>query len=77
MPIRALFGAVVLIATTVIPMVPAHSTDARKKQPRSPGTQIACTRVGCHPIPRGCRIEIERNWDGLPTGYDAVICPYR
>ena len=49
----------------------------RKKQPRNPGTQIACTRVGCKPIPRGCHIEIERNWDGLPTGYDAVVCPYR
>lgn len=42
-----------------------------------PKTLIACTRTGCRPIPPGCWIEIERNWDGLPTGFDAIICPFR
>jgi hypothetical protein len=42
-----------------------------------PRTLIACTRTGCRSIPPGCWIEIERDWDGLPTGFDAVICPFR
>jgi hypothetical protein len=59
----------------------------RADTPRSPSrgrsnntrtnTLIACTRTGCRPVPPACWIEIERDWDGLPTGYDAVICPVR
>ena len=49
----------------------------RRQQPAYSGTQIACTRVGCHPIPRGCRIEKEFTWDGMPTGFDLVVCPFR
>ncbi len=55
------------------------NSSARKKrtvQP-GPGVQIACTHVGCNPIPRGCRIEKEFGWDGTPTGYDLVVCPFR
>ena len=39
--------------------------------------QIACTYLGCNPIPRGCRIEPGRipfTWD--PSGFDEVQCPY-
>jgi len=39
--------------------------------------QIACTYLGCNPIPRGCRIVTGRipfTWD--PSGYDDVVCPY-
>jgi len=46
------------------------------RAPRRPGTQIACTRFGCRPIPPGCRIETEYNpftWN--PSGFDAVVCP--
>jgi hypothetical protein len=57
------------------------ATAAERKKRRTGnargGNQIACTRIGCHPIPRACRIEKEFDWNGLPTGYDAVICPYR
>ena len=42
-----------------------------------PGVQIACTHIGCNPIPRGCHIEKEFGWDGTPTGYDLVVCPFR
>jgi hypothetical protein len=41
------------------------------------GTQIACTPFGCRPIPPGCRIITGRTWDGTPSGFDDVICPYR
>ena len=50
-----------------------------RKRPANPASrpQIACTHAGCIPVPRGCWIEIERNFDGIPTGYDAIVCPYR
>jgi hypothetical protein len=53
---------------------PRPAPRGRSERPRTP---IACTRTGCRPIPPGCWIEIERNWDGLPTGFDAIICPFR
>jgi hypothetical protein len=51
---------------------------AKKKstavQNRAPN-QIACTVSGCHPIPPGCRPQTGYNWDGIPTGFDIVVCP--
>jgi hypothetical protein len=49
---------------------------ATKKNPaasrqREP-SQVACTELGCHPIPPGCRSQMGYNWDGIPTGFD--IC---
>jgi hypothetical protein len=55
---------------------------ATKKSPSArqrevPG-QIACTIEGCHPIPPGCHPETGYNWDGIPTGFDIVVCrPHR
>ena len=50
---------------------------ATKKNPadrqREPN-QVACTELGCHPIPRGCRPQTGYNWDGMPTGFDMVVC---
>ena len=79
--------------TTVASLLPAHDVNdqepfvvaqatqqqpaARKKRTVDPGLQIACTRLGCNPIPKGCRIEKEFSWDGTPTGYDLVVCPFR
>ena len=62
------------------------SAAKRKKQRRVSGyqadgssqQQIACTYLGCNPIPRGCRIVTGRipfTWD--PSGYDDVVCPYQ
>ena len=38
-------------------------------------SQIACTFSGCHPIPAGCHPQTGYNWDGIPTGFDIVVCP--
>jgi hypothetical protein len=52
---------------------------AAKKSPPATRTrvqgQIACTIAGCHPIPPGCHPETGYNWDGIPTGFDVVVCP--
>jgi hypothetical protein len=36
--------------------------------------QIACTVVGCRPVPRGCHPEIGYTPNGTPTGFDIVVC---
>ena len=48
---------------------------AKKKQARPhQRQQIACTFDGCHPIPANCHPEIGYGWDGIPTGFDIVVC---
>ena len=49
------------------------STSARRQQESG---QIACTVAGCQRIPPNCHPEAGYNWDGIPTGFDIVICRY-
>jgi hypothetical protein len=42
---------------------------AYANQPR-----IACTVVGCLPVPRGCHPEIGYTPDGTPIGFDVIVC---
>lgn len=51
----------------------ATKKPASTRQARPPG-QIACTVTGCHPIPPNCHPEMGYNWDGIPTGFDIVVC---
>lgn len=55
----------------------ALSAAAKKSdqaRPRNVPGQIACTVVGCYPIPPNCHPETGYNWDGIPTGFDIVVC---
>ena len=36
--------------------------------------QIACTVVGCAPVPRGCHPEMGYTPGGTPTGFDVAVC---
>jgi hypothetical protein len=47
----------------------------RKPAPRQPQQQIACTVIGCVPVPRGCWQTPGRTWQGDPTGGDVIVCP--
>jgi hypothetical protein len=49
----------------------------RKHTPRQPKEQqqIACTVIGCVPVPRGCGQTPGRTWSGMPTGGDVIVCP--
>jgi hypothetical protein len=40
-----------------------------------PSGQIACTVLGCQRIPAHCRPQTGYDLDGVPTGYDVIICP--
>ena len=37
--------------------------------------QIACTQVGCLPVPRGCYPRGGRTFSGAPSGFDVMVCP--
>jgi hypothetical protein len=37
--------------------------------------QIACTQVGCLPVPRGCHPAGGRTFSGMPSGFDVMVCP--
>jgi hypothetical protein len=39
-----------------------------------PGGQIACTKFGCQRVPAGCHPEIEYDFDGMPTGFNIIVC---
>jgi len=39
--------------------------------------QIACTDVGCLPVPRGCYPTGGKTFDGSPSGFDVMACPGR
>lgn len=45
------------------------------RRPRRGPEYIACTVLGCHPTPPGCHPEIGYYPNGLPTGFDIVVCP--
>jgi len=40
-----------------------------------PPARIACTPLGCEPIPAACKPVPGLTWGGFPTGYDVIICP--
>jgi hypothetical protein len=48
----------------------AHHAPAAVQQ-----RQIACTVLGCQPIPAACTPVEGRTPGGIPTGFDVIICP--
>ncbi|MGA2894460.1 MAG: hypothetical protein ABSE22_16460 [Xanthobacteraceae bacterium] len=36
---------------------------------------IACTVLGCIPVPPECGQTYGRTRGGIPTGYDVILCP--
>jgi len=54
----------------------AETPQQPKKKPRQDAEQgqIACGKYGCHRIPPNCHPEQSYYWNGMPTGYDQVVC---
>ena len=69
--------AAVVLALALIPASAApkqqkrHAKAVAAAQPQ----QIACTVVGCMPVPRGCHPEMGYTPGGTPTGFDVAVCP--
>jgi len=64
------------LAVLVVP-VAAHAATKhhRTHQTRASQPQIACTDVGCLPVPRGCFPTGGKTFDGSPSGFDVMVCP--
>jgi len=63
-----------LAAVLVFALAASTAAFAAKKRARETG-QIACTIDGCHRIPPQCHPEMGYTIDGIPTGFDIVVCP--
>jgi hypothetical protein len=79
-------GAAMLLITSVAPAMPqkpvtefsaakkAKANHPRQARAAPSGRKIACTVLGCRPVPRGCTPVTGRDWWGNPTDYDDVVC---
>jgi hypothetical protein len=70
---------VVTATVLALALVPASAAPKHhKRHPKSATAaqqQIACTVVGCIPVPRGCHPEMGYTPGGTPTGFDVAVCP--
>ena len=62
--------AVAADTATISAAIKKKSAASRQQEPN----QVACTELGCHPIPPSCHPQMGYNWDGIPTGFDIVVC---
>jgi hypothetical protein len=70
------------IALSALACVPAgaasrhhrHHVSSAASRAYAAQPQIACTVVGCNPVPRGCHPEMGYTPDGTPTGFDVAVC---
>ena len=72
---------IVPVVTTIVfalALMPASAAAKHKRQTKAATAgqpQIACTVVGCNPVPRGCHPEMGYTMGGTPTGFDVAACP--
>jgi hypothetical protein len=55
-------------------LLAAKKKHTRRHRPARRSGQIACTAAGCQRIPPHCHPETEYDWDGIPTGFDMIVC---
>jgi hypothetical protein len=71
--------AIMVTAGLVLSQGASAETSSKSKKPRHQRPaqeegQIACGKYGCQRIPPNCHPETDYYWNGLPTGYDRVVC---
>ena len=73
---------ILLIVTAAVLSLVLMPASAATKHPKRNSNataaeqqQIACTVVGCMPVPRGCHPEMGYTPGGTPTGFDVAVCP--
>ena len=68
---------VILIAALSLAMPAAveAATKRHRRAPAQPQQQIACTVLGCVPVPPGCGQTPGKTFGGSPTGGDVIVCP--
>jgi hypothetical protein len=65
----------VVLALALMPASAAPKQQKRHPKAATAQPQIACTVVGCMPVPRGCHPEMGYTPGGTPTGFDVAVCP--
>jgi hypothetical protein len=78
-------AVIATLLTAGLVLMPSANATARSSQHRGhssphqtaiePPARIACTQLGCQPIPAACKPVPGRTWSNLPTGYDVIVCP--
>ena len=71
---------VITAVVLALALMPASAASKHHKRHTKAATaaqqpQIACTVVGCIPVPRGCHPEMGYTPWGTPTGFDVAACP--
>jgi hypothetical protein len=66
-----------IVAALALPMSAHAASRHHRAAAKAPAyqPQIACTDVGCLPVPRGCYPTGGKTMDGTPTGFDVMVCP--
>jgi hypothetical protein len=69
-----------LLAAVAVAALPAGTLAAKPVHRHHPvqaaaPQRIACTVLGCAPIPAQCMPQGGKTLGGLPTGYDVIVCP--
>jgi hypothetical protein len=84
---RGQYAALALTVLSAVATAVASSPFASARTPKrhhssehpatatQPPARVACTVLGCQPIPAACTPVPVRTWSGLPTGYDVIVCP--
>jgi hypothetical protein len=68
------FLAIAVLLITASGIATAKPAKPKRVAPE-PQQQIACTVIGCVPVPRGCWQTPGRTRHGNPTGGDIIVCP--
>jgi hypothetical protein len=76
----ALFGVTAALVSNAVASTTKHRLahpTLRHSAPvtAQPPSRVACTVLGCQPIPAACNPVPGRTPGGLPTGYDVIVCP--
>jgi hypothetical protein len=66
---------IIAIIASLVPTVVDAKSYTQRRATAQPRAQIACTVVGCIPVPAGCVPRAGRTWSGLPSGFDVIVCP--
>jgi hypothetical protein len=66
------------IVVAVVAPGPLSAKSNKHRGPRPTAAHqphVACTVLGCQTIPPACHPREEHMSDGIPTGFDQIICP--
>ncbi len=68
-------GILRALASTAMAAASQHRSHSSQHHTTPAPPRIACTQLGCQPVPAGCMPVPQLTWDDLPTGFDAIDCP--